>query len=285
MKQYYAVFGDPIEHSLSPIIHSTFAAEFAIDLTYAKVAVAPELLANRVKGFFARGGSGLNITLPHKVAAFDLARSCGLAAGLSRTANTLFMQNGVLHAENTDGIGLLRDLRDNLNCPIAGQDILILGAGGVVRGILPTLLESKPASIHVVNRSPKRLEELRRFCADRLDSDGKMQFHLWRKYLWRCQSYGLILNAISVSYAQGKEQLAVYPEEIIGERSVAYDINYALGATPFVEWAREHKAFSAHDGLGMLVEQAAESFYYWHKVRPQTKGVVKRLRSRLGEEN
>ena len=295
MKKYYAVFGSPIAHSLSPIIHKTFADEFDMELEYDKVEVSPGELESKVREFFARGGSGLNITLPHKSQAFRLAHSCGSEAGQSRAANTLSFKDGVLHAENTDGIGLVRDLRDNLCCEIAGKEILIMGAGGVVSGILPSLIKAKPASIDIVNRSERRINELHKLYFRYLtDAHVQAQFHTWKKYFWRSKTYDFVINAISVApkrraFIIPKRQSTlpnvIYPDEIIGEKTVVYDINYSLEPTEFVKWGRKNHAVSTQDGLGMLVEQAAESFYHWYKVRPQTKGLAQKIRDQLTQIN
>ena len=295
MKKHYAVFGSPIAHSLSPIIHKTFADEFDLELEYEKQEVLPGEFKSRVQGFFAQGGSGLNITLPHKAQAFRLARSCGPEASQSRTANTLSLKDGVLHADNTDGIGLIRDLRDNLCCEIAGKEILIMGAGGVVSGILPSLIRARPTRIDIVNRSERRINELHKFYTRHLANDAvQAQFHLWKKYFWRSKTYDFVINAISVAPKHRtlhitKQQASllevIYPDEIIGPQTVVYDLNYSLESTAFVKWGARNNAFAAQDGLGMLVEQAAESFYHWYQVRPQTKGLVQKLRNQLGGGN
>ena len=295
MKKHYAVFGSPIAHSLSPIIHKTFADEFELELEYDKVEVAPSELKSKVLGFFAQGGSGLNITLPHKSQAFRLAHSCGSEAGQSHTANTLSLKDGVLHADNTDGIGLVRDLRDNLCCDIGGKEILIIGAGGVVSGILPSLVRARPARIDIVNRSEKRINELHKlYFRYMTDEHVKAQFHIWKKHFWRSKTYDFVINAISVAHKRRtflvpkrKSNLPeiIYPDEIIGEKTVVYDINYSLEPTEFVKWGRKNQAFSTQDGLGMLVEQAAESFYHWYKVRPQTKGLAQKIRNQLTQVN
>ena len=295
MKKHYAVFGSPIAHSLSPIIHKSFADEFEIKLEYDKVEVAPGELKSKVQGFFGRGGSGLNITLPHKTQAFRLADSCGPEAAQSHTANTLSLRSGVIHADNTDGIGLLRDLRDNLGCEIGGKEILIMGAGGVVSSVLPSLLRAQPKRIDIVNRSERRINELHKFYTQHLASEAtKLQVHLWKKYFWRSRTYDLVINAVSLAAKRRilnmPKRIAslfevIYPDEVIGPETVVYDLNYSLEATDFVTWGTRNKAFLAQDGLGMLVEQAAESFYYWHNIRPQTKGLVQKLRNRLGGGN
>ena len=295
MKKHYAVFGSPIAHSLSPIIHKIFADEFELELEYDKVHVAPKEFESKVREFFGQGGNGLNITLPHKSQAFQLARSCGPEAARSRTANTMSLKDGVLHADNTDGIGLVRDLRDNLCCDIAGKEILIMGAGGAVSGILPNLINAQPASIDIVNRSEKRINELHKLYFRHLsDKHVRSQFHIWKSHLWRSKNYDFVINAVSVApvkrYAlnipKSRRQVShleiIYPDDLIGPHTIVYDLNYSLEPTDFVNWGVRNEAFLVQDGLGMLVEQAAESFYHWHKVRPQTKGLVQRLRNQLG---
>ena len=280
----YAVFGNPISRSLSPIIHQSFARQFNLQIDYQRVQVEPGTLSQAVQDFFASGGSGLNITIPHKQQAYQLAASHGASAEQAQAANTLFYRAGKLHAENTDGIGLLRDLK-NLGAPeLNGQSVLLLGAGGVSRAILPGLLAAQPGSLTIVNRSESKLQQLAAICQQQGMGEGIVRLHSWANAEWHKPSYSLIINAIASTQARDQQDgpsALPYPDDIIATTSVAYDINYSLQTTDFVRWAQARQAAIACDGLGMLVEQAAESFYHWHGLRPQSHQLATELRAQL----
>ena len=276
MKQRFAVFGKPIAHSLSPQIHRAFAEQTGIDLSYDKNEVQPSHFAKAVARFFTQGGKGLNITMPHKQQAFQLAQSSGASAARARAANTLLYRDGNLHAESTDGTGFICDLRHNLGYEPRGKSILILGAGGVARSILPELCQVGARSITVVNRSSARLTEFKEFIGAN-SWEHKIICALWWAESWRNQDYDLLVNATAVGV--GFEDAKHFPATVVSEQSLVYDLNYSLTTTEFLKAAANWSTTRLSDGLGMLVEQAAESFYTWHGLRPKTDIVIQQLRN------
>lgn len=274
MTEYYAVVGNPIEHSRSPEIHHAFAAQTGAALRYERLLAEPDSFELVVRAFFAGGGHGLNVTVPFKEAACELADECTDRARRAGAVNTLKPQpDGRLLGENTDGIGLLTDLLDNVQVPVAGQRILIVGAGGAVRGVLPTLLAEKPESVHLVNRTRQRAEDLLAF----VGTDGV-----------RCLAGGLddvpatpfdlIVNATSAGLHGDFPDL---PAETVNPSSTCYDLVYAREPTAFMTWAKAHGAGRVVDGLGMLVEQAAAAYALWRGLHPNTAPVIQTLRAPL----
>lgn len=263
MTNHFAVMGNPIAHSLSPFIHQQFAEQTGIRLSYEKILVPEGDFETCVAQFFTQGGKGLNITLPFKPRAFAMAAVAKLRAQQAKAANTLWMQEGQLHADNTDGIGLIRDLSHYLN--LADKQVLILGAGGAARGIINPLLEAGIAQLVIVNRSEDNAKRLKAdFAQIKCSSLSELTGH-----------FDLIINATSASLAEEKLQLA---PSLLKSTTVCYDLAYNLQAhTPFVEWAHEQK-IAGVDGLGMLVEQAAEAFLIWHGLRPDARAVLHQLR-------
>lgn len=269
----YAVMGDPISHSKSPEIHSLFAEQTGADVRYDKLQIASEDFAAAIADFFDRGGGGLNVTVPHKEAAFALADHLSLRASMARAANTLGRKpDGSIWADNTDGVGLVRDLTRNYHLPLDGQHVLMLGAGGAARGVLAELIDRSPASITVMNRTQSRAEALR----DDLAEYGLM--HVRAINSRGGPRYDLVINGTSTGLQNAGLQL---DSAIFAESFVAYDMMYATHDTPFMQWAKVAGARQVLDGLGMLVEQAAESFTLWHGVRPETAGVAALLRNGL----
>jgi shikimate dehydrogenase len=267
----YAVIGHPIAHSRSPQIHKLFAQQTHQDLTYSAIDVAPDQLASQVDEFFAAGGRGLNVTVPHKETVLALSASLSARAQIAGAANTLMRDPaGRLLADNTDGVGLARDLTRNLRLSVSGQRVLLLGAGGAARGILAPLLELKPVDIVIANRHAERARTLAHAFAtfgpvrgvDFDELDGLR--------------FDLIINATAASL---HSQLPPLPADMLGTTTICYDLAYADSDTRFTRWALEHGAAQAHMGLGMLVEQAAESFYLWRGVRPDTAAVMAALAS------
>lgn len=262
--------GNPVAHSKSPQIHQAFARQTSQPLKYQAILVPPGHFETAVHAFRDAGGQGLNVTLPFKQDAWKLASIRTARAEIAGAVNTLsFAQSGEIKGDNTDGAGLLRDLERN-SVPVTGSRILILGAGGAVRGILGPLLEKKPVSVLIANRTVARAESL-------------VHEHTNFLNITACQlnelstavSFDLVINAIS-SGLQG--QLPALPDTLIGNQACCYDMIYGDVETVFVRWAKQHGAALALDGLGMLVEQAAEAFYIWRGVRPQTAPVIKMLR-------
>lgn len=246
-----AVIGNPIAHSLSPQIHHQFAAQFGMDLDYEKILGDLEHFEQQVKDFFVSGGRGLNVTLPFKQRAFAMASQATERCRLAKAANTLWMEDGQLQADNTDGVGFVRDISRFIK--LENKAILILGAGGATRGILGPLLNAKPEKIVVANRTQSKAIELK-------EDFPKIQIG---EITGR---YDLIINATSASL--DAQNLAL-PESLFTNKPFCYDLAYnQVEMTPFVKLARS-LGCKACDGLGMLVAQAAEAFTIWHGVRPQ----------------
>lgn len=269
----YAVMGDPIAHSKSPQIHSQFASQTKQDVAYEKLRVEAQEFPQRVNAFFNDGGGGLNVTVPHKEAAFALADTASPRATLAKAANTLGMDvDGKLWADNTDGVGLVRDLEDNNHCTIRGKNILILGAGGAARGALAELIERQPESLTIMNRTISRAEVLR--------DDFSAEFAIEVRELNQPAEilFDLVINATSMGL---QNQTLKLKSELFTGNFAAYDMMYGADDTAFMQWARSVEAGLVLDGLGMLVEQAAESFALWRGVRPQTQVVISKLRSEL----
>lgn len=271
MNQHFAVFGTPISHSLSPRIHAAFARQADIDLSYVAIEAGPEDFATRLQAFADAGGVGANVTMPLKGLAAELATTRGERAQRMGVANTLVRTTDGWHADNTDGIGLVRDLTDRHALDLRGRRTLIVGAGGGARGIAPSLLDAGIGELFIVNRSPERADAL----ADMLGQPGRVH----PRYLGDVAGIGefdLVINATSANRGGALEHL---PRSLVGRRTAAVDLSYGEAAIPFMAWARATGCHDAIDGLGMLVEQAAESFKLWHGVRPDTSAVFAELSS------
>jgi shikimate dehydrogenase len=266
----YAVIGHPIAHSLSPWIHAQFAQQTGQSLIYSAIDVPSAELALRVREFFARGGRGLNVTVPHKQAVLQLIDALSEAARLAGAVNTIVPETGQrLRGENTDGVGFVRDLTLNLGLALAGQRVLLLGAGGAARGLLGPLLALAPKKLHIVNRSPERARELARAFASRGPVQGS-GFEELDGF-----DYELIINATAASLS---DELPALPAGALSATTVCYDLAYGKAPTRFVQWARDRGARRTYMGEGMLVEQAAESYLLWRGVRPGTAAVLAQLR-------
>lgn len=269
----YAVVGNPISHSKSPRIHSLFAEQTGEAVEYTAIQAPLDDFAGTVRHFFERGGKGLNVTVPFKEQAWTLAEHRTHRAELAGAANTLYPdQENRLVADNTDGVGIVRDLRDNHGVSLNGARLLILGAGGAVRGVLGPLLDEQPGGLVIANRTVARAEALvRLFARERhatpLSACGFEQV---------TGPFDVIINGTSASL-QG--DLPPIPADVIGADTVIYDMMYSLQTTTFNQWATEHGARRVFDGLGMLVEQAAESFCVWRGVHPETSAVIEELRT------
>ncbi|MGZ8154481.1 MAG: shikimate dehydrogenase [Burkholderiales bacterium] len=270
MPDRYAVIGNPVAHSKSPAIHAAFARETHQDLTYVALLAEIGEFETIVERFRADGGRGLNVTLPFKHRAFALARDRTQRAVEAQAANTLTFRDGAIAADNTDGVGLVRDLTVNLGCTLKGARILLLGAGGAAYGVCGPLLDEKPARLFVANRTADKALALReRFRASRgdvgLEAGGYDELPR--------DPFDIVINATSAGLSGEAPPL---PHGLFGPRALAYDMVYGR-LTPFLEFAKREGAPTA-DGLGMLVEQAAESFFIWRGVRPQTRPVIALLR-------
>ena len=274
-KNQYAVMGNPVAHSRSPIIHQMFAQQCNVQLEYTRIQVDVGGFDQAVSHFIAHDGAGLNITVPFKVEAWSLCRRdpnrVSDRANMAESVNTLkFCDDGEIYGDNTDGIGIVRDIENNLGFPLAHKEILIIGAGGAVRGVLGPLLDSAPALVHIVNRTAEKASAL----AQRFSE--KANGRITGSGLDRIEkTYDLIINGTAASLA-GK--LPAVESSCVGIETVAYDMMYSNEPTLFMKWALSHGAHQAHDGLGMLVEQAAESFRIWHGKSPDTTPVIDYLR-------
>jgi shikimate dehydrogenase len=268
----YGVVGHPVGHSLSPFIHGMFARETGQAMSYRLYDVSPAEFAGFVAGFFDRGGRGLNVTLPHKIVAVEAANELTSRAAHAAAVNTLALRDdGTILGDNTDGAGLVRDLCDNLGLVITRRRLLVIGAGGATRGVLAPLLGLSPTIVVIANRTPDRAQALAAAFTDLGVTQGVGFEDIGD------QPFDLVINATSASLSGDIPPL---PEGAIGRGTVCYDLAYGRAATAFVDWARSRGCAQALQGLGMLVEQAAESFRLWRGIRPTTGTVLAALRQR-----
>lgn len=266
----YGVMGNPVAHSKSPQIHTAFARQTGECVVYQAILVELDGFPAALDEFQSAGGKGLNITVPFKEAAWQSAQVRTARAERARAVNTLwFDASGKRHGDTTDGIGFIRDLTLNHDIQLAGKEILVLGAGGAVRGILDPLCDQEPARVVIANRTVSRAVELARLFADR----GEIAPSDYQAL--RGQRFHIVINGTSASL-QGT--VPPLPDDLLFPDACCYDMMYADTDTAFVTWAQEHHAARAVDGIGMLVEQAAESFYIWRRVRPETRPVIAMLR-------
>ena len=271
MAATYAVFGHPVAHSLSPRIHAAFARQEGIDLDYVAIDAAPEDFAAAIHSFGAVGGVGANVTLPHKERVVALCSRLSERATRAGAVNTLTRAGASWHGDNTDGVGLVHDLTERHRLDLRGRRVLLLGAGGAARGVAPSLLDAGVDSLWIVNRSPGKADAL----SDALGEPGRVH----TRYLADLPSLGgfdLIVNATSAGRAEG---LAL-PFALAASRSLAVDLSYGEAAISFLAWAGAAGCGHRIDGLGMLVEQAAEAFAIWHGRRPDTDAVYAALSAR-----
>jgi shikimate dehydrogenase len=266
----YAVLGNPIAHSKSPRIHALFARQTGQDMVYSAILVERNGLADALDAFQAGGGKGLNITLPFKKEAWELMDERSARAEQARAVNTVsFREDGRRLGDNTDGIGLVRDLRNNLGIVLRGKRLLVLGAGGAVRGVLGPLLEEEPFQITIANRTPWRAVDL-------AGEYGKIGPVTGCGYdALTDQRFDILVNGTSASLSG---EVPPLPDGLIAPGGHCYDMMYDEHPTPFLRWSAARGASMAADGLGMLVEQAAESFFLWRGVRPDTAPVIRALR-------
>lgn len=269
MTDRYGVIGHPISHSKSPVIHRLFAAQTGENLRYDAFNVPPEQLAQQLKTFKEQGFRGLNVTVPHKEKITELVDQLTDRAHLAGAVNTVIIAaDGRLDGDNTDGVGLLTDLTGNLDVTLEETHILVLGAGGATRGIVPALLGSGPRDLRIANRSIERARDL----AGRFGKLGKILPCRFDEL--EGQRFDLIINATSAGL---HGEMPPFPASMLTADTVCYDLSYAMADTPFVAWAKNHGVKHAHQGWGMLVEQAAEAFFIWRGVRPETKPVREKL--------
>lgn len=270
MTDRYAVVGNPVAHSKSPLIHGAFARQTGQDLTYERLLAPLDGFAAAVEQFAAAGGKGLNVTLPFKREAFLLARDVSERARIAGAVNTLRREDRGWFGDNTDGVGLTRDLVDNLGVRIEGRDVVILGAGGATRGIVVPLLEQGPRTLTVANRTVDKAVALA------ADFVAYGEVRAASAAALEERSFDLVIHATSADLT-GADALA-WPPSIFAPRAFAYDLMYADAPTAFLRFARAHGVATMADGLGMLIEQAAESFFVWRGVRPDTRPVFSLLR-------
>ncbi len=271
MTDRYAVMGNPIAHSKSPRIHTLFAAQTNQDLRYEAMLVEPGHFPSAVRVFSAQGGKGLNITVPFKPEAFAIADTVSERARRAGVVNTLSIAaDGGLAGDNTDGIGLVRDLTANLGLVLQGRRVLILGAGGAVAGILGPLLDERPERVVIANRTAHKAHDLARQFPDQGNVEGIGLDALAQR------RFDLVLHGTAAGLSG---DLPPLPDDLLEPGGACYDLFYADRPTPFVAWGQMHGAALCADGLGMLVEQAAESFRIWRGVRPDTQKVIAALRN------
>ena len=265
----YGLVGHPVEHSRSPLIHTLFARQTGQHLTYELIDASPEGFETAVRGFGAAGGKGLNVTVPHKEAAFALVDEASDAATTAGAVNTISIDHGQLRGDNTDGVGFIRDVTVNQRQALAGRKIIVLGAGGAARGIVGPLLAAGPSELVIANRSQARALQL-------IEHFGATQQlrALTFDELAELPPFDVLVNATSAGL---KGEAPPFPPSLLGAHSFCYDLVYSLHDTPFMTWARAHGAARAAQGWGMLVEQAAESFHIWRGVRPDTGPILKQF--------
>jgi shikimate dehydrogenase len=270
----YAVFGHPISHSKSPRIHALFAAETGQELVYTAEDVPAEAFETCLREFFGAGGKGLNCTVPLKELAFQRADSLSDRARRAKAVNTLALRDeGTIFGDNTDGVGLVRDLTANLGLELADRRILLLGAGGASRGVLAPLLEQRPACLAIANRTAEKAVRLAAEFGDLGNIKGGGFVAL------AGESFDLILNATAASLSGEMPEL---PAGVLAAGGVCYDLAYGREPTAFVRWGAGKGAALCVDGIGMLVEQAAEAFALWRGVRPDTRPVIELLNAERG---
>ena len=278
MSDRYAVVGNPIAHSLSPEIHMAFAREVGHDIVYERIIAPHDGFVALVDCLRGEGAKGINITMPFKLEAFKYANKHTLRAQLAGAANTLKFDRTIsddeVFADNTDGAGLVRDILNNLKHEIVDRTILIIGAGGAARGVMGALIDKNPKSISISNRTSHKASEL----AQRLSNhSAAVDIEALNKEQLLTRQFDIVINATSASFENTQPQV---PPTIFAPDGLAYDMVYGKGTTPFLKMAAQSKTKMA-DGLGMLVEQAAEAFFVFRGVRPKTTSVIAAVRQRI----
>lgn len=277
MTDCYAVLGNPIAHSKSPMIHRLFAEQTEQDLCYEAILVDPEDISFQAKvaQLRSQGYQGLNITVPFKLDAFELADQLSDRAKLAQAVNTFHFRDGKIFGDNTDGVGLINDIELNAGVPLEGKTVLILGAGGAVQGILDPLLQKRPGLVHIANRTAKRAQVL----SERFDSQIPLTSSDWDHIPLLDNGYDVIINGTAASL-EGK-LLPINPA-VVGKHSLVYDMMYGAEPTCFLNWAKQHQPqCQVRDGLGMLVGQAAEAFRIWRGVEPKMQPVIDAIQAQM----
>ncbi len=272
MTDRYAVIGNPIEHSKSPLIHCAFAEQTGENLEYERILGNPGCFDQNVADFLAAGGKGLNITVPFKEDAWRRADELSKRAESAGAVNTLILlPDGRLRGDNTDGVGLVRDLATNHGCKLAGADILLLGAGGASRGVIRPLLEAEPKRLIIANRTASKAKTLA------MDSAGLGEIRGCSLDQLKGDTFDIIINGTAAGLT---DEVPMIPDTVLRPGGWTYDMMYDDKPTAFTRWGQGRGASHALDGLGMLVEQAAESFFLWRGVRPETAPVIEMLKAR-----
>jgi len=266
----YAVVGNPVAHSRSPFIHTEFARQTGQDIKYERMLAPLDGFRATIESFRAAGGKGVNITLPFKLEAFALAQERSERASDAQVVNTLKFDASILYGDNTDGVGLLRDIENNLRFPVQGRSVLLMGAGGAAQGVIGPLLAARAERLVIANRTVAKAQRL----AAQFASRGMVSASGYAELIG--QEFDLVINATAASLNDAVPEL---PDGTFAHDALAYDIMYGKSSLPFLEAARTRGASRTADGLGMLVEQAAESFFIWRGVRPQTRPVIAALQA------
>jgi shikimate dehydrogenase len=276
MTDRYAVIGNPVAHSQSPRIHTAFACALRHDVEYGAILAEPGQFANAVEAFRRAAGRGLNVTVPFKLEAFAITTSCSERATLAGAVNTLKFDGDAVIGDNTDGAGFVRDVAQRLRFPIEGARVLLMGAGGAARGVVKPLLDQRPARLAIANRTGHKARAL----AGHFSRHAATTSVRGGDYAaLEGETFDLVINATSASL---EGQVPPLPPRIFAAGALAYDMVYGARATRFLDFARNRGAAHTVDGLGMLVEQAAESFLLWRGVRPETAPVLALLRQAAG---
>ena len=272
MTDRYAVIGNPIVQSKSPLIHSAFAQVTGQDIDYGKLLGPLGEFAATVDAFRASGGRGMNVTAPFKLDAFAYATDLAPSAQMAGAVNAMKFEGDKVYAENFDGVGLVRDVVHNLGCPLQGRRVLILGAGGATRGALLPLLAEQPAELLIVNRTVAKAQELAALAQQH--QSGQVPVQGLGYEALQGQAFDVVFNATSSSLTA---ELPPLPASVFAPDCLAYDLTYGKGLTPFLELAQQAGVTRLADGVGMLAEQAAEAFAWWRGVRPDTAAVIAQL--------
>tara|TARA_S200000501_G_scaffold170948_1_gene161039 strand:+ start:3453 stop:4268 length:816 start_codon:yes stop_codon:yes gene_type:complete len=254
----YAVFGNPIKHSMSPLIHSYFAKSLNIEISYEPILGTIGKFNIEARNFLKDGGSGFNITLPFKQDAYNLATTKSNIALITGSVNTISLKDGEIHGDNTDGSGFIEDLTKNIGYIVENKKILLMGAGGAAMGVIPNILYENPAELKIFNRTFKKAKDLSKKFSDigeiqaiNIENENKLEFDL-------------IINATSL----GIDNVDfVLPKSFFKEDTICYDMSYGEASNSFMSWANKNN-LKFYNGLGMLLEQAADSFYIWESKRP-----------------
>ena len=274
----YAVMGNPVAHSKSPLIHSAFAQQTQQRIHYSAIQVDPGGFRQAVGNFFANGGKGLNVTVPFKQEAWQLADERSERAELAGAVNTLLQHGERLYGDNTDGIGLVRDLVQNLHITLNGKRLLIIGAGGAARGVIQPLLNENPELLVITNRTADKAYELATLFNNHSNQQNNAVIKGSSFTDLDDQAFDIVINATSASL---KGDVPAIPQTVFSRDTWCYDMMYGAALTVFLQWVKQCGVVQLSDGLGMLVEQAAESFYLWRGVRPETGPVIQQLRDSL----